>query len=143
VVFLDAIHFKVKQDGQILNKAAYMVLGMDLDGQKDVLGIWIGDHESAKFWLSVLNELRNRGVQDILITCVDNLTGFNEAIAACYPATEIQKCIVHQIRNSIRYVSYTDVKKITAALKPIYTASSQPPGKNWTGLNKVEGLNIH
>lgn len=125
VVFLDAIHFKVKQDGQIVNKAAYMVLGIDLDGQKDVLGIWIGEHESAKFWLSVLNELRNRGVQDILITCVDNLTGFNEAIAACYPTTEIQKCIVHQIRNSIRYVSYKDVKKITAALKPIYTASSE------------------
>lgn len=106
VVFLDAIHFKVKQDGQIVNKAAYMVLGIDLDGQKDVLGIWIGEHESAKFWLGVLNELRNRGVQDILITCVDNLTGFTEAIAACYPTTEIQKCIVHQIRNSIRYVSY-------------------------------------
>ena len=104
VVFLDAIHFKVKQDGQIVNKAAYMVLGIDLDGQKDVLGIWIGEHESAKFWLSVLNELRNRGVQDILITCVDNLTGFTEAIAACYPTAEIQKCIVHQIRNSIRYV---------------------------------------
>lgn len=76
VVFLDAIHFKVKQDGQIINKAAYMVLGIDLDGQKDVLGIWIGEHESAKFWLGVLNELKNRGVQEILITCVDNLTGF-------------------------------------------------------------------
>ena len=125
VLFLDAIHFKVKQDGQIVNKAAYMALRIDLDGQKDVLGIWIGEHESAKFWLSVLNELRNRGVQDILITCVDNLTGFTEAIAACYPTTEIQKCIVHQIRNSIRYVPYKDVKKITAALKPIYTASSE------------------
>lgn len=83
VVFLDAIHFKVKHEGQIVNKVAYMVIGIDLDGNKDVLGIWIGENESAKFWLSVLNELRNRGVQDILITCVDNLTGFNEAISAC------------------------------------------------------------
>ena len=125
-VFLDAIHFKVKQDGQIVNKAAYMVIGIDLDGNKDVLGIWIGENESAKFWLTVLNELRNRGVQDILIVCVDNLTGFSEAISACYPDAEIQKCIVHQVRNSIRYVSYKDVKKITAALKTIYTASSEP-----------------
>jgi putative transposase len=125
IVFLDAIHFKVKQDGQIINKAAYMVIGIDLDGNKDVLGIWIGENESAKFWLSVLNELKNRGVQDILITCVDNLTGFTEAIAACYPDAEVQKCIVHQIRNSIRYVSYKDVKKITAALRPIYTAPSE------------------
>jgi len=125
-VFLDTIHFKVKQDGQIVNKAAYMVIGIDLDGNKDVLGIWIGENESAKFWLTVLNELRNRGVQDILIVCVDNLTGFSEAISACYPDAEIQKCIVHQVRNSIRYVSYKDVKKITAALKTIYTASSEP-----------------
>lgn len=125
VVFLDAIHFKVKQDSQIVNKAAYMAIGIDLDGVKDVLGIWIGENESAKFWLSVLNELRNRGVQDILIISVDNLTGFSEAINACYPDTEIQKCIVHQIRNSIRYVSYKDVKKITSALKPIYTAPTE------------------
>lgn len=125
VAFLDAIHFKVRQDGQIVNKAAYMVIGVDLDGNKDVLGMWIGENESAKFWLSVLNELRNRGVSDILIVCVDNLTGFTEAIAACYPEAEVQKCIVHQIRNSIRYVSYKDVKKITAALKPVYTAPSE------------------
>jgi transposase-like protein len=125
VVFLDAIHFKVKQDGAIVNKAAYMVIGIDLDGHKDVLGIWIGEHESAKFWLHVLNELRNRGVQDILITCVDNLRGFTEAISACYPKTEIQKCIIHQIRNSIKYVSYKDLKKVTAALKPIYRASTE------------------
>jgi putative transposase len=125
ILFLDAIHFKVKQDGQIVNKAAYMAIGVDLDGHKDVLGIWLGEHESAKFWLTVLNELRNRGVQDILIISVDNLKGFTEAISACFPETEIQKCIVHQIRNSIRYVSYKDVKKITAALKPIYTAPSE------------------
>jgi transposase-like protein len=94
VVFLDAIHFKVKQDGAIINKAAYMVIGIDLDGCKDVLGMRIGENEFAKFWLSVLNDLKNHGVQDILITCVDNLTGFTQAISACYPKTEIQKCII-------------------------------------------------
>lgn len=121
IVFLDAIHFKVKQDGTIVNKAAYMAIGIDLEGHKDVLGIWIGENESAKFWLHVLN----RGVQDILITCVDNLNGFSEAIAACYPKTEVQKCIIHQIRNSIKYVSYKDVKKITSALQPIYKAPTE------------------
>ncbi|QCT04350.1 mutator family transposase [Paenibacillus algicola] len=125
VVFLDAIHFKVKQDGAIVNKSAYMVIGIDLDGNKDVLGMWIGENESAKFWLSVLNELKNRGVQDILITCVDNLTGFSQAISACYPSTEIQKCIIHQIRNSTRYVSYKDLKKVTSDLKPIYKATTE------------------
>lgn len=125
VVFLDAIHFKVKQDGAIVNKAAYMVIGIDLDGNKDVLGMWIGENESAKFWLGVLNDLKNRGVQDILITCVDNLTGFSQAITACYPKTEIQKCIIHQIRNSTRYVSYKDLKKVTADLKPIYKAATE------------------
>ena len=125
VVFLDAIHFKVKQDGAIVNKAAYMVIGIDLDGNKDVLGMWIGENESAKFWLSVLNDLKNRGVQDILIACVDNLTGFSQAITACYPKTEIQKCIIHQIRNSTRYVSYKDLKKVTADLKPIYKAATE------------------
>jgi len=125
VVFFDAIHFKVKQDGHIVNKAAYMVIGIDLDGNKDVLGMWIGENESSKFWLGVLNDLKNRGVQDILITCVDNLTGFSQAIAASYPMTEIQKCIIHQIRNSTRYVSYKDLKKVTAALKPIYKAATE------------------
>lgn len=125
VVYMDAIHFKVKQDGAIVNKAAYMVIGIDLDGNKDVLGMWIGENETSKFWLSVLNDLRNRGVQDILIICVDNLNGFSEAIAACYPKTEIQKCIIHQIRNSTRYVSYKDLKKVTADLKPIYKAATE------------------
>jgi len=125
VVFLDAIHYKVKQDGAIVNKAVYMVIGIDMDGCKDVLGMYIGEHETSKFWLTVLNELKNRGVEDILICCVDNLTGFSEAILACFPQTEIQKCIVHQIRNSIRYVSYQDMKKLLAGLKPIYTAPSE------------------
>lgn len=118
--------FKVRQEGSIVNKASCMVIGIDLDGRKDVLGMWIGEHETSKTWLVVLNELRNRGVQDILICCVDNLKGFNETIGACFPEAEIQKCVVHQIRNSIRYVSYKDVKKMLADLKPVYTAASEP-----------------
>lgn len=129
IVFLDAIHFKVRQDGLIQNKAAYMAIGVDMDGNKDVLGMWIGETESSKFWLSVLNELKNRGVQDILIICVDNLAGFSEAIGASFPDTEIQKCIVHQVRNSVRYVSYKDLKKVTADLKPIYQAASEDLGR--------------
>jgi transposase-like protein len=125
VVFLDAIHYKVKQEGHIVNKAVYMVIGIDLDGCKDVLGMYIGEHETSKFWLTVLNELKNRGVEDVLICCVDNLTGFSDAVTACFPQTEIQKCVVHQLRNSIRYVSYKDTKKLLADLKPVYTAASE------------------
>lgn len=125
VVFLDAIHYKVKQEGHIVNKAVYLVIGIDFDGNKDVLGMWVGEHETSKFWLTVLNELKNRGVEDILICSVDNLTGFSEAITACFPNTEIQKCVVHQIRNSIRYVSYKDTKKLLANLKPVYCAPSE------------------
>jgi len=115
-----------------------MVIGIDLDGCKDVLGMYIGEHESAKFWLSMLNEIRNRGVEDILICCVDNLTGFSEAISACYPHTEIQKCIVHQIRNSIRYVSYKDTKKLLADLKPIYQAPSEEAAL--AALDEFDGI---
>jgi transposase-like protein len=125
VVFLDAIHYKVRSEGLITSKAAYVAIGIDLDGNKDVLGMWIGEAESAKFWLGVLNELRNRGTRDILIVCTDNLTGFSEAIKAAYPASDVQKCIVHQVRNSIRYVSYKDVKKVCAGLRNIYTAASE------------------
>jgi len=128
IVFLDAIHYKVRVDGHIISKAAYMVIGIDIEGQKDVLGIWIGENESAKFWLNVLNELKNRGVKDILILSVDNLSGISEAINASFPKTQIQKCIVHQIRNSTKYVSYKDLKKFTADLKPIYQAVSEGEG---------------
>ena len=99
VVFMDATHYKVKEEGRIVNKAAYMVIGIDPDGYKDVLGIWIGEHETAKFWLQVLSKMRNRGLEDIFICSVDNLVGVSEAIEACYPEAKIQKCIVHQIRN--------------------------------------------
>jgi len=128
IVFLDAIHYKVRVDGHIISKAAYMVIGIDIEGQKDVLGIWIGENESAKFWLNVLNELKNRGVKDILILSVDNLSGISEAVNASFPKTQIQKCIVHQIRNSTKYVSYKDLKKFTADLKPIYQAVSEEEG---------------
>lgn len=125
VVFMDAIHYKVRQDNAIVNKAAYMVIGIDLEGHKDVLGMWVGENESAKFWLGVLNDLKSRGVKDILINCVDNLSGFSEAIAAVYPQTDVQKCIVHQIRNSMKHVSYKDLKAVAATLKPIYKAVNE------------------
>lgn len=125
MVMLDSIHYKVREDGIVVKKAVYIGIGTDLEGKKDVLGIWIGATESAKYWLSVLNGLKNRGVNDILIVSVDGLTGFSEAIAAAYPRTEIQRCIIHQIRSSTRYVSYKDVKAFTAALKPIYKAPTE------------------
>lgn len=125
IVFMDAIHYKVRSEGRILNKAAYTVMGVSLDGVKEVLGIWVGEAESAKFWLSVLNEIKNRGVKDILIISVDGLKGFSEAIESAYPETEIQKCVLHQIRASTRYVSYKDIKAFTSGLKKIYRAATE------------------
>lgn len=122
VVFLDAIHFKVRKDGRIVNKAAYSVLGINMAGQKEVLGIWVGEHESASFWLSVCNDLKNRGVQDILIACKDGLSGFSEAINTVFPKTEIQLCVIHQIRNSLKYVPYKEQKEFMADLKKVYQA---------------------
>lgn len=125
IIFMDAIHFKVHHEGRIKSKVAYVVLGVTIEGFKEVLGIWIGESESSKFWLMVLNELKNRGIQDILIACTENLTGFSEAIQATFPQTEVQKCIVHQIRNSIRFIGYKDLKAVTADLKPIYKDSTE------------------
>ena len=105
-VFMDAIHYKVKENHQYITKAAYVVLGIQMDGHKDILGVWIGENESAKFWLSVMNDLKNRGVNDVYVFCVDGLTGFREAINAAFPKSQIQRCIIHQIRSSTRYVSY-------------------------------------
>jgi len=122
VVFMDAIHYHVRSEGQVVKKAVYIAIGIDLDGKKDVLGMWIGENESAKFWASVLNSLRNRGVQDIFIACTDNLTGFSTAIEAVFPKTDIQNCIIHQIRNSTKYVSYKDLKALMADLKAVYSA---------------------
>lgn len=125
MVMLDAIHYKVREEGMVVKKAVYIATGTDLQGKKDVLGLWVGATESSKYWLGVLNGIKNRGVSDILIASVDGLTGFTEAIAVAYPKAEVQRCIVHQIRSSTRYVSYKDVKAFTAALKPIYKAPTE------------------
>ncbi len=122
VVYLDAIHFHVREDSMIIKKAVYVAIGIDMEGFKDVLGMWVGENESSKFWLSVLNELKNRGVKDILIVCVDGLTGFDKAIDAAFPQAEIQQCIIHQIRNSTKFVSYKDLKPLMADLKKVYQA---------------------
>jgi len=124
-VFMDAIHYKVREDKQIVVKAAYVVLGVNMDGEKEVLGIWIGANESSKFWLSVLNDLRNRGVRDVLIFCVDGLNGFKEAIGAVYPFAKIQRCIIHQIRASMKYIPYKDKKAFVADLKTVYGAVNE------------------
>lgn len=125
VVFLDAIHYHVRSEGRIVKRAVYIVLGIDMEGHKDILGMYVGENESSKFWLSVLNGLRNRGVKDILIACVDGLAGFPEAINAAFPETEIQQCIIHQIRNSTKYVSYKDLKALVADLKQVYAAPTE------------------
>ena len=122
VVFLDAIHYHVRSEGQIVKKAVYIAIGVDLDGRKDVLGMWVGENESAKFWATVLNGLKNRGIEDIFIACIDNLSGFTAAIEAVFPKTEIQNCIIHQLRNSSKYVSYKDIKALMADLKAVYAA---------------------
>ena len=125
VVFLDAIHYHVRSEGHVVKKAVYIALGIDMEGHRDVLGMYVGENESAKFWLTILNSLKNRGVEDILIACVDGLSGFPQAIEAAYPETEVQQCIVHQIRNSTRYTSYKDLKKLMADLKCVYAAQSE------------------
>ena len=122
VVFMDAINYHVRSEGRIIKKAVYIAIGIGLDGLRDVLGMWIGENESAKFWVSVMNSIKNRGVKDILIACVDGLTGFPEAIGTVYPDTEIQRCIIHQIRNNTKFVSYKDIKPLMADLKSVYAA---------------------
>ena len=130
VVFMDAIHYHVRSEGQIIKKAVYIAIGVNMDGRKDVLGMWVGENESAKFWAGVLNSLRNRGVEDILIACTDNLTGFSQAIEAVFPKTDIQNCIIHQLRNSSKYVSYKDIKALMADLKKVYTAVDEEAALN-------------
>ena len=129
-VFMDAIHYKVKEDHRYITKAAYVVLGINMEGGKDILGIWIGEHESSKFWLNVLTELKSRGVKDVYLFCVDGLTGFREAIEAVYPKAGIQRCIIHQIRYSTRFVSYKDIKALMADLKLVYTAVTEDEALN-------------
>ena len=124
-IFMDAIHYKVKEDHQYITKAAYVVLGIRMDGHKDILGVWIGENESAKFWLSVMNDLKNRGIRDVYVFCVDGLSGFREAIGAAFPKSQLQRCIVHQIRSSTKYVNWKDMKEVMADLKKIYGAINE------------------
>lgn len=124
-VFMDAIHYKVREEGRIVNKAAYIVLGVTLDGTKDVLSISIGANESAKFWLGMLNDLKNRGIQDVLFFCVDGLAGFQEAIEAVFPKSQVQRCIIHMLRNSFKYISYKDLKLVAKDFKKVYRAPNE------------------
>jgi len=129
-VFMDAIHYKVKENHQYITKAAYVVLGVNMEGNKDILGVWIGQNESSKFWLNVLNDMKTRGVRDVYLFCVDGLTGFREAIEAVYPMSQIQRCIIHQIRSSTRYVSYKDIKELMRDLKAVYQSVTEDEALN-------------
>jgi len=136
IIFMDATVLKIRVDRVVKNIACYLMLGITLEGKKEILGIWIGENETSKYWLSILNEIKNRGVEDVLIFAIDGLNGFNQAISAVYPKAEIQRCIVHQIRNSLKFVSWKDRKQIAKDLKTIYTA----PTEN-EALNNLEEFN--
>ena len=124
-VFMDCIHYKVRDEGRILSRAAYIVLGVTVEGYKDILSITVGANESSKFWLGMLNDLKNRGVQDVLFFCVDGLPGFKEAIQAVFPQAEIQRCVIHMLRNSFKYVNYSDLKKFSSDFKCVYNAPNE------------------
>lgn len=125
IMWMDAVHYKIKQDGRYISKAVYTLLGLTLEGKKELLGLYLSENEGANYWLTVLTDIQNRGVEDILIACVDGLTGFPEAISSLYPQTEIQLCIIHQIRNSLKYVASKNQKAFMADLKQVYRASSK------------------
>ena len=129
IVFMDALRVKIRDSGHVINKAVYMALGVNLDGNKEVLGLWVAKEEGAKFWLKVVTELKNRGVKDMFIACVDGLKGFPEAIESVYPETQVQLCIVHMVRNSLRFVPWKDKKAVVADLKTIYTATNAEVAK--------------
>jgi len=135
VLFIDAVHFSVRDDNIIKKLAAYVILGIDCEGRKDVISLQIGENESSKYWLGVLNELKNRGVKDVMVICADGLTGIKEAIAAAFPKTEYQRCIVHQVRNTLKYVAHKDKKEFATDLKKIYLATTEAKGKEQ--LDKV------
>ena len=130
VVYFDAIHYKVRDNGKIVSKAAYTALGINTEGKKDILGLWIAENEGSRFWLSICNELKNRGVTDIFIACIDGLKGLPDAILAAFPKTEIQLCIVHMVRNSLKFVSYKYEKEFIADLQKIYRAPSEEIAKS-------------
>ena len=135
-VWLDAVHYKIKDEGRYVNKAVYTVLGLNTEGHKELLGLYLSESEGARYWLEVLTDLHNRGIQDILITCVDGLTGFDEAIRSVFPHTEVQLCIIHQIRNSLRYVASKEQKAFTADLKTVYRALNREAAE--TALDELE-----
>ncbi|MGL5437834.1 MAG: IS256 family transposase [Lachnospiraceae bacterium] len=134
-VFMDCIHYKVREDGRILSRAAYVVLGVTIDGRKDILSITVGANETSKFWLGMLNDLKNWGVKDVLFFCVDGLPGFKEAIQAVFPQAEIQRCVIHMLRNSFKYVNYNDLKKFASDFKGVYNAPSES-----AALSALEGI---
>jgi transposase-like protein len=125
IVWMDAIHYKVKEQGKVKSRAVYNILGINKEGNKDLLGVYVSENEGANFWLSVLTDLNNRGIKDILIACIDNLNGFEQAITSIFTKTEVQSCIVHQIRNSLKYVASKDQKIFMAELKPVYKAATK------------------
>ncbi len=126
IIYLDAIHIKLRREGKVENIAVYTILGVDVEGHRDVLGHWVGEgHETSTFWLSVITDLQNRGVQDIFIACMDGLSGFKEAVLAVFPQTQIQRCVIHQIRNSLKYITWTDRKAFMADLKEVYQAATR------------------
>ena len=125
IVYLDCIVVKIRQDKKVINKAIYLALGVNMEGHKELLGLWLSENEGAKFWLNVLTELQNRGVKDILIACVDGLKGFPDAISTTFPDAQIQLCIVHMVRNSLKYVTWKDYKAVTADLKQVYQSATE------------------
>lgn len=136
IVWMDAIHYKIKEDGRYVGKAIYTLLGLNIDGEKEILGLYLSENEGANYWLTVLTELQNRGVNDILIACIDGLTGFPDAIATVFPQTEVQLCIIHQIRNAMKYVASKNQKAFMADLKPVYRATSKEAAE--LALDKLE-----
>ena len=140
VLFMDAIHYHVRSEGRIVKRAVYIALGIDMNGRKDVLGMYVGENESAKFWLSIMNGLKNRGVENILIACVDGLNGFPQAIEAVYLQIEVQQCIIHQICNSTKFVSYKDIKSLMADLKHVYAALTEETALNERSCSETNGM---
>ncbi len=134
ITYFDAIFYKVRDGGKIVSKAAYTCLGVDINGNKDILGLWIGSSEGATYWLSIMNELKARGVKDIFIACIDGLKGMGDAIETAFPRTEIQRCIIHMMRNSFKYVAHKNSKQFIADLKLVYTAASESEARYYLGL---------
>ena len=124
-VFMDCIHYKVREDGRILSRAAYVIMGVTIEGYKEILSITVGANETSKFWLGMLNDLKNRGIKDVLFFCVDGLPGFKEAIQAVFPNAQVQRCVIHMLRNSFKYINYTDLKKFSADFKNVYNAPNE------------------